>query len=164
MINETEKIHSIFNQIMNAHGDELTPVVEITPSGNQRTVYYVDNTAISTHIAHEINIQLKNAGLYDKWFATVCPVARRKPEMGLLLEVTTHFNDGCPECCNDSAIFKSTPPAFKSTPPAPPVPMVKKLTMCGDSLVINVTKEVKALGLTRGDYVTVTIQLFTDHA
>lgn len=33
----------------------------------------------------------------------------------------------------------------------------KKLTLCGDSLVINVTKEVKPLGLKRGDYVTVEI-------
>lgn len=33
----------------------------------------------------------------------------------------------------------------------------KKITQCGDSLVINVTKEVKPLGLRRGDYVTVEI-------
>lgn len=52
---------------------------------------------------------------------------------------------------------------INETSPAPAVPTVKKLTMCGDSLVINVTKEVKALGLNRGDYVTVTIQPFTDH-
>lgn len=46
-----------------------------------------------------------------------------------------------------------------------PITATKKLTQCGDSLVINVTKEVKPLGLKRGDYVTVTIEPFnTDHA
>ena len=44
-----------------------------------------------------------------------------------------------------------------------PITATKKITMCGDSLVINVTKEVKTLGLTRGNYITVTIQPFTDH-
>ena len=45
-----------------------------------------------------------------------------------------------------------------------PITATKKLTQCGDSLVINVTKEVKPLGLKRGDYVTVMIEPFnTDH-
>ena len=45
-----------------------------------------------------------------------------------------------------------------------PITATKKLTQCGDSLVINVTKEIKPLGLKRGDYVTVTIEPFnTDH-
>ncbi len=39
----------------------------------------------------------------------------------------------------------------------------KKLTQSGDSLVINVTKEVKPLGLKRGDYVTVHIEKPEDH-
>ena len=39
----------------------------------------------------------------------------------------------------------------------------KKLTQSGDSLVINVTKEVKPLGLKRGDYVTVHIEPPEDH-
>lgn len=33
----------------------------------------------------------------------------------------------------------------------------KKLTRCGNSIVINVTLEAEALGLTRGDWVGVTI-------
>ena len=149
MINETEKIHSIFNQIMNAHGDELTPTVEILHSGNQITINYVKYETVPYDIAKEINDALKNAGLSNKWVAVVHPVAKRRPDLGLLLEVTTQFNDGCPECCNDNAIFK-----VKITAP---ITATKKLTMCGDSLVINVTKEVKALGLNRGDFIEVTI-------
>lgn len=34
----------------------------------------------------------------------------------------------------------------------------KKLTQSGDSLVINVTKEVQALDLKRGDYVEVSVK------
>lgn len=37
------------------------------------------------------------------------------------------------------------------------VPTQKKVTQSGDSLVINVTKECKALGVKRGDYVNVVI-------
>lgn len=44
-----------------------------------------------------------------------------------------------------------------------PITTTKKLTQCGNSLVINVTLEVKPLGLKRGDYVTVTIEPRDDH-
>ena len=37
------------------------------------------------------------------------------------------------------------------------VPTQKKVTQSGDSLVINVTKECKALGIKRGEYVNVII-------
>lgn len=40
----------------------------------------------------------------------------------------------------------------------PTATLTKKLTMCGNSLVINVTIEAKSLGLDRGDLVVVTIK------
>lgn len=43
------------------------------------------------------------------------------------------------------------------------VTATKKLTQSGDSLVINVTKEVKPLGLKRGDYVKVELEKANDH-
>ena len=38
------------------------------------------------------------------------------------------------------------------------VKATKKLTASGDSLVINVTKEAKALNVKRGDFVNVTLE------
>lgn len=51
---------------------------------------------------------------------------------------------------------------MEQKPKNPTAPVTKKLTMCGNSLVINVTIEAKALGLDRGDLVVVTMRKFEE--
>lgn len=42
------------------------------------------------------------------------------------------------------------------------ITVTKKIILCGTSLTINVTKEVQALNLNRGDYLEVTLKVPQD--
>lgn len=121
---------------------------------SRRLYYYCDWETLDA-IADNINDDLLKAGLAPEWVAEFGPLARKRPELGYYIEVTTHDRDGCPELVADTVYFKlRVVKKAKAT---------KKLTQSGDSLVINVTKEVKPLGLQRGDYVNVTIEPAEDH-
>ena len=121
---------------------------------HSRIFYFCDFETLDA-IAEEINDGLLNAGLAPEWVAECGPRVRARPDMGYMIEVISCKNDGCPRCIASQTFFKIK--VMKKTR------ATKKLTQSGDSLVINVTKEVKPLGLQRGDYVNVTIEPADDH-
>ena len=106
MANETEKLNAIFNQTINKYRDRMTRTVEKTRQGWDRVVYLITDKAIIGEIQTDLNTAIKDAGLYPKWTTRTGRVNRRYPEYGYYLEVTTQFNDGCPECLNNDVIFK----------------------------------------------------------